>query len=181
MNIVIRMDAYLIQILEKDSFDKFTVSDLKDSYLESVVGKCPVDSRKFVYKQILRLLKFKVVDKKGRMNSHKSIYCKTDLFSKVTFIKKEPKVSPTLPLQKAVEVKNSDINVLSDLNRTLEQYEVDMISAIGESEEYIRLLKSYPEMKPLLNESYHLARDKSSKLLGKIKAINTILLHRDQL
>jgi hypothetical protein len=55
-----------------------------------------------------------------------------------------------------------------------------MMAAIGESEEYIRLLNDYPEMKNILSESYHSSRDNSSKLLGKIKAIKTILSFREQ-
>ena len=54
-----------------------------------------------------------------------------------------------------------------------------MMSAIGESEEYIQLLNQFPDMKPELSENYHLARNRSSKLLGQIKAIKTMLSLRE--
>jgi hypothetical protein len=174
------MNVFLVKILEKDSFDHFTISKLKDSYLLVSGDKCTVDTRKFVYKQILRLLKYKVIYKEGVKHSHDVIYKKTDLFSDVTFIEKYPKADLILKPKLSEQTKNNETRLHSELEGTLQQYKVDMMSAIGESEEYIRLLNTFPEMKNVLSDNYHNARNKSSKLLGKIKAVNTILSLRVQ-
>jgi hypothetical protein len=55
-----------------------------------------------------------------------------------------------------------------------------MMSAIGESEEYLRLLRAFPEIKNILSHNYELAKNNSSKLLGKIKAISATLSIRDR-
>ncbi|WP_409438758.1 response regulator [Psychromonas sp. GE-S-Ul-11] len=175
----IKMNVLLTKILEDETFDKFTVINLRDKYLQhSQVSLCSIEARKYVYKHILRLVKCGVLSKSGKKNSHKIMYKKTDLFNEVNFIsgessppKKDSYKKPLLiPSEKILE--NSAIEKLKE---TLNEYKVDMMSAIGESEEYIRLLDSVPEMKEQLSEKYHLARDKSSKLLGKIKAIQTII------
>ena len=175
----IKMNVLLTKILEDETFDKFTVVKLRDEYLQhSQVPLCSNEARKYVYKHIVRLVKFGVLIKSGKKNSHKIIYKKTDLFNEVNFISEAsqapPKASDKKPLLISNENKLENSSV-EKLEETLKEYKVDMMSAIGESEEYIRLLDSVPEMKEQLREKYHLARDKSSKLLGKIKAIQTII------
>ncbi|MDX2367981.1 MAG: response regulator [Colwellia sp.] len=181
MSINIRMNVSLVEILERNSFDRFTISQLKDAYLIVSGDECSVETRKFVYKQVLRLLNYKVLYKEGRKHSHDVTYTKTDLFSDVAFIGRKSKVNLILK-PKSPKPKNISESALKpELENTLQQYKVDLMSAIGESEEYIRLLNSFPELKNVLSDNYHNARDKSSKLLGKIKAINTILSLSEQL
>tara|TARA_R110001599_G_scaffold353829_1_gene599381 strand:- start:22555 stop:23082 length:528 start_codon:yes stop_codon:yes gene_type:complete len=174
------MNTFLVEILIKDSFDHFTISKLKDSYLQVSGDKCTVDTRKFVYKQVLRLVKYKVLHKEGVKHSHDVIYKKTDLFNDVTFVGKDPKTHLVLQSKLSKPINSSESTLHSELEDMLQQYKVDMMSAIGESEEYIRLLNYFPEMKDVLSDNYHNARNKSSKLLGKIKAVNTILSLRYQ-
>lgn len=50
-----------------------------------------------------------------------------------------------------------------------------MMSALGESEEYIELVKSFPSMTVQLKEKYHLARDKGYKLIGQMKAVKALI------
>ena len=174
------MNVYLVQILEKDSFDQFTISELKEAYQNKSGVPCPIESRKFVYKQILRLVRHKVITKSGDKHSHSVTYKKTSEFSNVDFISKPPKMVHEEPTASVVPSSDEKEILTTELDKTLQQYKVDMMAAIGESEEYIRLLNTYPEMKNILSESYHSSRDNSSKLLGKIKAIKTILSFREQ-
>ena len=166
------MNLYLAEILEKKSFNHFSISQLNNAYLDVSGCKCPLESRRFVYKQVLRLLKFKVLYKNGEKNSHHATYEKTVLFQKMTFINKNLETSVC---RHPLPLKSNKLTYRSELEETLQKYKVDMMSAIGESEEYRRLLNSFPEMKKTLNTNFHNSRDKSSKLLGKINAINTVL------
>ncbi|WP_159820619.1 response regulator [Colwellia sp. 20A7] len=179
MDIKIGMNEHLIQILEDTSFYQFTISELSDAYLKLSGGTCRFVARKFVYKQILRLLKKKLVNKKGDKYSHNAIYLKTCLFGSVKFICKLSKESnnPTNNLVKSTKPYSVTINTESD---TLMQYKVEVMSAIGETEEYKRLLKVYPELKAVLTNDYHNAEDKKFKLLGQIKAINTLLSYTNK-
>lgn len=170
------MSVLLTNILEDDAFDRFTVIKLRDECLRrSQVTLCSNETRKYVYKQIVRLVKSGALVKTGTKNSHNIIYKKTTLFNEVNFISKtssEASDKKYLLMFNEEKLENSSTK---KLEATLKEYKVDMMSAIGESEEYIRLLDSFPEMKEQLKEKFHLARNKSSKLLGKIKAIQTII------
>ena len=69
-------------------------------------------------------------------------------------------------------------DVIQQLKERLKQSEVDLLTSIGESEEYMRLYQSFPEMKADLESLYMLARENSSKLLGQVKAIKSVLAHQ---
>jgi len=172
----IKMNVLLAKILEGETFNKFTVVKLRDEYLRhSQETLCAKEARKYVYRQIVRLVKLGLLIKNGAKNSHKITYKKTALFNEVTLLansSQEVLDEKPFPISNEKKLDESSIKMLE---KTLNEYKVDMMSAIGESEEYIRLLDSVPEMKEQLREKYHLARDKSSKLLGKIKAIQTII------
>lgn len=88
VNKKIKMNSFIAEILEKDSFDNFTISKLKDEYVSLSRNLNPIESRKFVYKQILRLMKQGALMKEGDKNSRIAIYRKTNLFNKIIFIKK---------------------------------------------------------------------------------------------
>lgn len=171
------MNEDLIRIIEDRYFDRFTISELKAAYLELSGEPCPFKARKYIYKQTLRLLRLNLVSKVGHKYSHNAIYLKTDLFGDVRFI--------STPLKKRNKTRETFTKLISPLPvstntelNTLIQYKVEMMSAIGEIEEYIRLLKAYPEMETELTSDYHNAKDKKAKLLGQIKAINTLLSYK---
>ena len=66
---------------------------------------------------------------------------------------------------------------LVKVEEQLKQYKVDLLASVGESEEYMRLYQTNPEFKTFLENEYHQAREQSSKLLGQIKALETVLEH----
>ncbi len=63
------------------------------------------------------------------------------------------------------------------LKDQLKECKVDLLSSISESNEYIQLINAYPNAKDYLKTQYHNSCEQSSNLLGKIKAINTLLQH----
>ncbi|GAA0786750.1 MULTISPECIES: hypothetical protein [Pseudomonadati] len=71
--------------------------------------------------------------------------------------------------------KSNNIDVLRHLKATLNQYQIDLLSHIGEAEEFNRLFKAYPEAKKALYDRYMAARNESSSMLGKIKAVETCI------
>lgn len=168
----IKMNNFLVQILKNETFDNFTVTQLRDKYIEiSTFVSGSNEARKYVYKQILRLVGLGVLIKKGKKNSQTTLYKKTDLFDATSFITKghNDEVINESPSQ--IVNKSNESSSLKQLECTLNEYKVDMMSAIGETEEYIKLLDTFPQMKEPLRDSYELARDNSSKLLGQIKAL----------
>ena len=158
----IKIDVLLAKILEKEEFNRFSVVKLRDEYLHfSPATLSSNEARRYVYKHILRLVKLGVLTKSGTKNSHKIIYKKTNLFNDANFIAREEQ----LPVSNQKK-----------LETILKEYKVELMSTIGESEEYIRIFESFPEMKEQLKDKYQTARDKKSKLLGNIKAVQTALV-----
>lgn len=169
------MDPLLINIIGRESFNNFKVPELRDQYLSQVEGRCPAECRRYIYKQVLRLIKLGLLEKKGAKNSHNAVYIKTKMFHEVKLVNKEDQE----PRTEEGVITNVGPNSYSMLEDKLKEYQVDMMSAIGESEEYIQLLNQFPDMKAELSKNYHLARNRSSKLLGQIKAIKTMMSLRE--
>lgn len=69
---------------------------------------------------------------------------------------------------------------VQQLENRLKESKVDLLTSIGESEEYMRLYQSFPEMKAYLESQYLQARENSSKLLGQIKSIKSVLAHQQK-
>ncbi|MGR5153194.1 response regulator [Photobacterium swingsii] len=180
MSIVINEHIY--NILMDEQFDNFTVLQLRDIYLSSKETTINiVEARKIVYRQILRLLKLGLLEKKEAERPRKPTYTKTALFHEA---KLQPRVKITqseqalsMPDSIKQDVAEKAQNVIQQLDKMLKQYQVDLLASIGESEEYMRLYESLPEIKSHLEMQYHQARERSSKLLGQIKAIKTVKSH----
>jgi hypothetical protein len=176
--ISIKINTQLNTILQDESFDNFHVTQLRDEYLtNSSVSQDLVQARKYIYRQILRLVKKGLLLKKGTKNSKKVVYQKSELFSKTNFIVQsttEDKVNRP----KAIIVGTN--TAVQQLEERLKESEVDLLTSIGESEEYMRLYQSFPEMKAHLEFQYLQARENSSKLLGQIKAIKSVLAHQQK-
>ncbi|MEZ9595503.1 response regulator [Shewanella sp. 10N.261.52.F9] len=161
-------------ILQDESFNNFRVSQLRDAYLAiSPTNKDSVEVRKYVYRQILRLVKKGLLLKKGTKNSKRVTYLKSDLFHEVIFITERKVEKPKL-------INANTTLAVQKLETRLKESEIDLLTSIGESEEYMRLYQSFPEMKAHLESQYLQAREKSSKLLGQIKAIKSVLAHQQK-
>lgn len=77
----IKINAQLNAILQDENFDDFNVTQLRDAYLAmSSTVEEPIEARKYVYRQILRLVKKGLLLKKGTKNSKTLVYQKSELF-----------------------------------------------------------------------------------------------------
>lgn len=166
----VKIDPIFLEALNMDSLKSFNVKQLRDLYIKKHPE--PIDSsqaRKFVYKQLCRFVKIGLLKKSGSKGSHEIRYSKTERFFSVQF-----QCLNTTKLEQEQITIQSHLTLIEKLDSKIKQYQVDIASAIGESEEYMQLFSEFPELKVLLEQQYLIARDNSSKLLGKIKALNNI-------
>lgn len=174
----IKINAQLNAILQDENFDDFNVTQLRDAYLAmSSTVEEPIEARKYVYRQILRLVKKGLLLKKGTKNSKTLVYQKSELFFFAKFIVKSTAVTIANQAKPTAIITS---NAIQQLEERLKESEVDLLTSIGESEEYMRLYQSFPEMKVHLESQYLQARENSSKLLGQIKAIKSVLAHQQK-
>lgn len=165
-------------ILQDESFNNFQVVHLRDRFLSASSRNQTVsETYKFIYRQICRLVKKGVLKKNKSENSKTATYQKTQQFYQINFVINERNDDGGHPPK---SLDNTEQDAVLQLKERLKQSEVDLLTSIGESEEYMRLYKSFPEMKEHLESQYLLARENSSKLLGQIKAIKSVIAHQQK-
>jgi hypothetical protein len=168
------IDECLSSVIQAESFNHFSILQLRDAYMLNLSARIePVEARKFVYRQILRFVRLGLLKKEEAKNVRDVKYRKTPLFHKTIFKTRSLGRSPSISSHSS-KAHNED---LSQIEEQLKQYKIDLMASVGESEEYMRLYKTNPQFKVLLETEYHQARDHSSKLLGQIKALKTVLTH----
>ncbi len=176
----IKLDTLFYEVLVTRGLNHFTVMQLRDAIGAHDANVDPdkgPDLHKKAYKQVLRLIKLGLLEKhkKGR---EFATYVQTELFAKVRFLK-----APTRRRRAPVVIEAPDMGsnatppmrIADTLQETVRQYQVDLLSCVGESEEYMRLYNQFPDLKAHIEPQYLSARERSSKLLGQIKAVETVL------
>ncbi len=177
----LKIDSDIAEVLCASDFDCFTVTDLRNAYLENskIPGLSPVEARKIIYRQILRLLKHQLLEKiPSKENSREHRYRKTERFQSLSAEKKVPLTPKSVIREEAVTTSHSEgvsIDVKNHLLERLKGYRLDLLTSLGESEEYEALYEAFPELKSVLQKRYNQSRDHSSKVLGKVKALETLV------
>jgi hypothetical protein len=172
----IKISSVIHTILQDESFNHFQVIELRDAYLAVSHGSVR-EAYKFIYRQISRLVKKGLLEKSQSEDLKSIIYQKTELFSQTNF---SISTNDERSYNSSSPTKDTSKDKVQHLEQRLKQSEVDLLTSIGESEEYMRLYSSFPEMKKHLESQYLLARENSSKLLGQIKAIKSVLMHQQK-
>lgn len=171
-------------VLIEGNLNNFTVMELRDAIIRECKDETDMtlrDYHKRAYRVVLRLLTAGLLEKSKDISEF-ARYKKTPLFVASVFKQrvtvdrgpKQPKQltqvehgAPSLPVK--------DPCIRDELDRLVKTYQVDLLSSIGESEEYLRLHQTYPQLKAKLEPHYLKSRDVSSKILGKIRAIESVL------
>ncbi|MBE8232341.1 MAG: hypothetical protein HAW67_01305 [Endozoicomonadaceae bacterium] len=114
----------------------------------------------------------KVISKKKGMTN----YVKTELFDlKSTVVS----VSTSNSVNCIVPNKTPSVGSVEGLNCRLQDYKNDLLEGLGEAEEYRTLRNEFPEMHDELQPKYNNIRESNSRLLGKIRAIETLIENRE--
>tara|TARA_R110002049_G_scaffold308145_1_gene511085 strand:+ start:663 stop:1220 length:558 start_codon:yes stop_codon:yes gene_type:complete len=177
----IELDSGLLSILKKEAFNNFTVLELRGAYLAISGNKDlqKIEARRFVYRHILRLEKKGLLQRTYSKNTNKTSYVKTSLFDINLFCVKDQS------LDKDVERNDDENNSLSkdllkSLVNKLQNYKVELLTSIGETDEYKSLCLEYPQLKEQLQESYNSARENSQIIIGKVKALESFIEQQKQ-
>jgi len=174
----IDLDRDLLSILLTESFNNFTVLELRSAYLAIVNSPqlSPVEARKYVYRHILRLEKKGLLERKYSEKKDRTFYSKSRQFCSDKF--KTPENIQEGPIH---EIKSEgNAGVKKDLISKLNQYRLELLTSIGETDEYKLLCNQFPQLTEDLKERYNHARDNGSKILGRIKALESLINQQDQ-
>ncbi|MEM5552569.1 hypothetical protein WNY63_17750 [Pseudoalteromonas neustonica] len=165
-----KLDKLIAQIISAPNFDHFSAVEVRAAYLSLHQDKtiCPTESRRFCYVELVKLVKRgwlrKTVSKKKGITS----FTKTELFD-------EKAISHNISLDEIKIGEKVATNINESLFDRLNLYKSELLISLGESEEYKHLSTQFPDLNPQLQAQYNTVRERNSKLLGKIKAIENLI------
>lgn len=180
-------DRRLYELLLKEGRTQFTTRDLRDAYAMRLEGMSfrLGDVRLYVYEQIRRMLRagWLVPDEQRRTRNqvyhlqpipaHLQLELINNGFEHSLKTASEPERPPSAPNQKAPL--SSSPHAKQHLENLLKEIRLDFLSAMGEAERYKQLLDEMPHLKFKVEGEYLEARDRSSRLLGHLRAVEKTL------
>ena len=177
----INLDSDLFTILSSPNFDKFTVLELRSAYM-SCLTTSEMDknsAQRYVYRNILKLQKKGLLNRKDSKKTKKTTYVKTELFTCAIFeVENASAISiadlPDTDESSGKQTSNAN-NLVQTLINQLHEFNAELLINLGEREQYKSLCQEYPQLKEPLQESYNLARNNFEKIKGHIKALNTAI------
>lgn len=167
------LDPGLLKILLDSEINNFSIMELRDIYAERIgLGSCSnrSDLRKWLYRRLSHLVRKGLLVLSQPDNGEKALYRKSDNFLSEFRSAQSETPLPVLSLETT-----RDKSFLTTLRTRLSQYQVDMLACTGECTEYQQIVEEFPQLKDSVEPMYRRARERSSELLGKLRAINNLL------
>lgn len=166
-------DNVVGRIIAFECINHFSAIEIRTAYiaLSNDPSMNKNDARRYIYTELLKLVKKgwlkKSVSKKKEITS----FIKTDLFDLAAFV-----VNSDISVVKVIDV---ELNALSPLLETLTErlkdYKNELLTGLGEADEYKRICEQFPSLQPKLQPKYNKLREYNSKLLGSIKAVENLI------
>jgi len=159
----------VIAALQRFQTTTFSVAELTDAYMAgpNSIHESKKAARQFVYRNMLRLLNAGALERVPN-GKRWPVYRLTKVFlAKVDAFTSSEQVTES-------QVR-SDVRIGEKLRERLNLHKLEMLTAMGEAEEYNAICKEWPELQPDVQERYNQARDRCSKILGRVKALENLL------
>ncbi|MEL4473321.1 hypothetical protein [Shewanella algae] len=163
----IYINETLIALLKSRALMQFTVIELQTMYMERVSEITGTQVTQLIHRNLNKLCRANLLEKrkKGRIVQ----FAKTALFDD-TRLTARP-VAQYIKKSK----KNSEACKLQRLKTKLDEYQADLHGYVAQTEEFQRLFCELPEAKNSLYSHYIYARNQSSSMVGKIKALEACI------
>ncbi|MCP8462599.1 hypothetical protein ACIGKL_15210 [Pseudomonas sp. NPDC077186] len=181
-------DRRLYELLQEEGHTRFTTGELRDAYakrLEGITFRIG-DVRRYVYEQIRRMVRkgWLVHDEERRARgqvyhlqpipAHLQLELIDNGFENSLKTAFEPEQEPSVIDTAAVPLKPSP-DADEHLEALHKEIRLDFLSSMGEAERYKLLLDDMPHLRDKVEGEYLEARDRSSRLLGHLRAIEKTL------
>lgn len=181
-------DRRLYEIFQEDGRTRFTTRELRDAYAKRLGGMTfrIGDVRCYVYEQIRRMLRMDwlVLDEERRARgqvyhlqsipAHLQVELIDNGFENSLKAACESEQEPAVHDDAAVALKSS-LDVDMHLETLHKEIRLDFLASMGEAERYKLLLDDMPQLRDKVDGDYLEARDRSSRLLGHLRAIEKTL------
>ena len=181
-------DRRLYGLIQEEGRTGFTTRELRDAYAKSLEGMNfrIADVRRYVYEQIRRLLRmgWVVLDEDRRVRgqvyhlqpipTHLQLELIDNGFENSLKTIEVPEQKPAATELQALPFKSS-VNTDQQLDALHKEIRLDFLSSMGEAERFKLLLEEMPHLRDKVEGEYLEARDRSSRLLGHLRAIEKTL------
>lgn len=170
-----RLNPIVAKIISAPNFDHFLALEVRAAYLALSADKTinPNEARRYVYSELIKLVNNGWLRKSVSKKKEITRFVKTDLFEPV-----EIEVianAEDLKKEEGIDKHSQDTNLTDELFIRLNSYKTDLLTGLGEVDEYKRLCEKFPCLRNELQLKYNEVREANSKLLGNIKAIESVL------
>lgn len=181
-------DRRLYELLQEEGRTQFTTRELRDAYAKRQGGTTfrLGDVRRYVYEQIRRMLRagWLLPDEERRTRGqvyhlqpfpeHLLLKLVDGGFENSLKTVCEPEREPPVAEQDVI-LPNPSSDAEQHLETLLKEIRLDFLSAMGEAERYKQLLDDMPHLRDKVEGEYLEARDRSSRLLGHLRAVEKTL------
>lgn len=181
------LDRRLYELLQQSGYTQFTTRDLRDAYAECLEeGAYKLgDVRLFVYEQIRRMIRVGWLVPDEQQRKRGQIYhlqpfpkrLKLELVDRA--FERSGRVSTKneqAPLKSEAATASTSLQGTEQHVRTLlKEVRLDFLAAMGEAERYKQLLDEMPQLRENVEADYLEARDRGSRLLGHLRAVEKTL------
>ena len=181
-------DRRLYELLQEEGRARFTTRELRDAYAKRLDGMTfrIGDVRRYVYEQIRRMLRIGwVVHDEKRLArgqvyhlqpipAHLQMELIDNGYENSLKAASAPPMEP-LVLDNAAVPLNAPSGSDQRLESLHKEIRLDFLSSMGEAERYKLLLDDMPHLRDKVESEYLEARDRSSRLLGHLRAIEKTL------
>ncbi len=176
-------DRRLYDLLQEEGRTQFTTRELRDAYAKHLEGTDfrLGDVRRYVYEQIRRLLRagWLVPDKerrkRGQVYHLQPIPPHLQLELIDNGFENSLKPARKEELTSSVPACRPPSDAQTYLEGLLKEIQLDFLSSMGEAERYKHLLDDMPHLKDQVESEYRGAKDRSSRLLGHLRAVENTL------
>lgn len=179
----IKLDRHVFKLLKDAEYQQFTIRSLMDGYASYLYGPInDVELWRYIYDQVQRLKRVGWVKQDAiRRRRRDQIFHVIGVPETLTLILVDHHSISTqaVALGDQAVVTSAEDQGSACPTRRLEvlakEIRLDMLTALGEAERYQQIYTEMPVLKDCVEEDYLEARDRSSRLLGHLRAIENTL------
>jgi hypothetical protein len=167
----IALKSEILDVLQDIRATSFTVDELTEAYLHhrSSLHTSKKAARQFVYRNMQRLMKVGHMERLMAAGGWPR-YVLTQKF--IRLYKSTPLISPA-SVEVAVQLQ---IDPLAGLKERLKVHQAEVLTAMGEMEEYEAICQEMPDLREIAQPRYNESRERCSRLLGRVKALESLLV-----
>jgi hypothetical protein len=171
----IKIKPELLSLLTSGEFKHFRSQELIDAY-QNLPSSSKLNQRQvqqFIFRNLDRLVWAGLAIREDKGTNKHGEYRLTSRFTSENYDVGTPHCKEVTH-QSIVPVESNNDHLLQ-LKEQLSTHKLELLTTIAETEEYEALCQQLPSKQPEIQELYNDARNRYSKTLGKVKAIEALI------